>query len=213
MAKVKHTVTGLVIMLSAIVAICVSLGSYFTYITVANAYSTAIKQRFSVTAEQIAVVAEHAASLGIRLSEQDTLAGLLQRSLQEDTDFLSISVIDRAGKPLFSSKRKRPEAASQSGEIKWPIRNNLSAVTGYVVLNYDTSAMVSGDEAIARRMRRVTFIILPLAVLASLLAGFLLAMRFRRQIRNAGDPERWPRAARASLAEVEDVIASAGAKH
>jgi hypothetical protein len=49
-------------------------------------------------------------------------------------------------------------------------------------------------------------------VLASLLAGFLLAVRFRQQINNAGKPERWPRAARASLTAVEDVIANAGAK-
>jgi len=201
-----RTTIGLIGLFAIIAAACVAFGAYFSYITLQTAHRKTVEAGFGITAERIATTAQFAASLGIALPAQTTLAGLLRRESDLEDAVRTLDVTDRDGTVLFSSDPARTglrEAPGLPDAVSRPIENDLAAAIGYVVVRYDPAAMATGAAALSEDLRFIALPTLLGAALATIVIGLLLAADLKRAVRRAADPVTWPPAARAAWASVQ----------
>jgi len=214
-----RTTIGLIGLFAIIAAACVAFGAYFSFITLQNAHRKTVESGFAITAERIATTAQFAASLGIALPAQTTLAGLLRRESDLEDAIRRLDVTDKDGTVLFSSDPARAgvrEPAAPAHAVSRRIENDLAAVIGHVVVHYDPAAMAKGAAALSEDLRFIALPTLLGAALATIVIGLLLAADLKRAVRRAADPATWPAAARSALASVQTVhgqIPAAGARN
>ncbi|MEP9375482.1 hypothetical protein ABLE91_02115 [Aquabacter sp. CN5-332] len=201
-----RTSLGLIVVFALIAAACVAFGAYFSFVTLQNAHRKAVEARFAITAERIAGSAQTAASLGIALPAQTTLAELLRREARLDHTILSIDVTDDRQRVLYSSDPDRiggGEGARTANGISRRIENDLAATIGNVVVRYDPAALAAGAAALSGELGVIALPTLAGAALATIAIGLLLAGGLGRAAKRAANPAFWPRAARSALAEAE----------
>ncbi|MDQ0506287.1 hypothetical protein [Xanthobacter agilis] len=201
-----RTALWLIGVFALIAAACVAFGAYFSSVTLVNAYRSAVESRFAVTAERLAGVVERAASLGIALPAQATLAGVLEREARIEPSLRSIDLVDERGVVVFSSDAGRIGASFErapASTVRRTARNDLDAPIGQVVMRYDPQVLDAGGAALRADLWQVTWPALIGACCATIVVGLLLAMSLRRAARRAADPAHWPVAARSALAEAD----------
>lgn len=201
-----RTSLGLIVVFALIAAACVAFGAYFSFVTLQNAHRKAVEARFAITAERIAGSAQTAASLGIALPAQTTLAELLRREARLDRTILSIDVTDDRHRVLYSSDPDRiggGDGARPANGITRRIENDLAATIGNVVVRYDPAALAAGAAALSGELGVIALPTLAGAALATIAIGLLLAGGLGRAAKRAANPANWPRAARSALAEAE----------
>ncbi|MBA4790610.1 MAG: hypothetical protein H2042_13005 [Rhizobiales bacterium] len=207
-----RTSLGLIVLFAVIAAACVAFGAYFSYVTLQNAHRKAVETRFGVTAERIAGSAQTAASLGIALPAQTTLADLTRREARLDGSILSIDVTDSHDRVLFSSDPARidtRESGRTPNAVSRRVENDLASTIGRVVVRYNPQTLAAGEHALAGELETIAAPTLIGAALATIVIGLLLAGGLGRAARRAADPAQWPRAARSALAEAEAAHAAA----
>ncbi|MFS8035422.1 hypothetical protein ACI7BZ_00400 [Xanthobacter sp. AM11] len=196
-----RTTLGLIAVFALIAAACVAFGAYFSYVTLLNAHRSIIEARFGIAATRVAEVAEMADSLGIRLPAQATLVTMLEREARSEPAITSIDLVDERGSVLFSSSPGRAgtsEGALRRG-LSRPIRNDLGATIGQVVVRYDPQILAAGAQVLGADLTRIALPTLVAAGVATVLVGLLLAAGLRRAVRRAAQPDSWPPAAKAAL--------------
>lgn len=201
-----RTTLGLIAVFALIAAACVAFGAYFSYVTLLNAHRAVIEARFGIAAERVVDVAEMAASLGITLPSQDTLAGLLEREARAEPAIRAMDLADERGTVLFSSDPARvgtTERASGGRGLARAVRNDLNQTIGEVVVRYDPDILSAGARALGDDLRVIALPTLLWTAGATVVIGLLLAAALRRAVRRAAEPGSWPPAARAALAAAE----------
>lgn len=175
---------------AGIIGFAIALAVYMNFSGVRTAYLDLIRARMAMTAGAVASDVTAAASLGIPLAEQTTLADLLARLAKSDPLTLSIDVAADDGRVAFSSD---PGRVGAPGAAEYPIAfshredvmNDFGAPLGAVVVRLDRAAI---DGAIARFRGDILGGAVPLG-LAAVLAGCLLCLlmltRLHRRARRA----------------------------
>lgn len=196
-----RTTLGLIAVFALIAAACVAFGAYFSYVTLLNAHRSIIEARFGIAAERVADVAEQAASLGIALSAQNALGGILAREARSEPAISSIDLADERGGVLFSSDPARAGMSETAAgrSLSRPVRNDLGKSIGSVVVRYDPKILAAGATALGEDLWVIALPTLAGACIATLIIGLLLAAALRRAVQRAAEPALWPPAARAAL--------------
>lgn len=197
---------SLIAVFALIAACCVAFGTYFSSATLTGAYRATVEARFEVTAARLCGIVENAASLGIALPVQRTLAGLLQREARLEPGLFSIDITDEHGVILFSSDTARQGLRvdlSAHNQVVRAAQNDFDAVIGRVVVRYDPLLLEAGAGQLQRDLWAVAWPTIAGAIAATILAGIVLASGLRRAVRRAAEPRRWPGAARMAVAELD----------
>ncbi|WP_442579738.1 hypothetical protein ACSBOB_30340 [Mesorhizobium sp. ASY16-5R] len=191
---------------AVIIGFAMFLAAYMNFSGVRSAYLDLIRSRMAMTADGIGNDISTASTLGIRLTEQTTLPGLLARQAATDPLTLSIDVASDDGTVVFSSDAKRVGANDAAGGDASAFRqedhivNDIGAPVGTVVVRLNRSA-------IDAEIDRLRFDILNGAVPAGLFAvaaGSLICLllltnlhrRARRSALGQSDDDPIGRAAR-----------------
>lgn len=199
-----RTVSGLLALFALVASACILLGAYFTYGALVSAHRDALESRYVLAAQRIAGTAERAASFGIALPAQSTLAALTEREARLDAGIVALDVVDEIRSVVFSTQAARvgQMAPSLGVEVTRPIRNDLGREIGWVVVQYDDAAALAARHALARQIRGVAIPAALAACLGTLLIGWLLARRLHARARRAADPATWPVHAHEALDDI-----------
>lgn len=202
-----RTTLWLIALFALIAAACVAFGAYFSYVTLLNAHRSAIEARFAITVERMVGTAQRAASLGIALPAQTTLADVLRREAEIEPAIAAIDVVDERGVVLFSSDATRVGVAEMPTPraVSRPIISDIGTAVGRVELRYDPAVLASGAATLERDLLVIAIPTLLAACVATVIIGLLLAFSLRRAARRAAEPASWPPAARAALAAASEV--------
>ena len=111
---------------------------------------------------------------------------------------------DEADAPLFSSNG----SAAAGIAVSRPIHTDTGRIAGTVVLIYDPAGVATGAAALWNRIRFYTLLAMGFAVLATLMAGALLANSLQKAVRRASNPATWPGPARRALTDADAVHAA-----
>ena len=132
---------------AVIIGFAMALAAYMNFSGVRSAYLDLIRSRMAMVAEDIARDIATAHELGIRLSEQTMLPGVLARQAASDPLMQSIDVVSEGGEVLFSSDRNRLgkawDAQHDSGAFRHEQRivNDFGAPVGTVIVRLDRTAI------------------------------------------------------------------------
>jgi hypothetical protein len=191
---------------AVIIGFAMFLAAYMNFSGVRSAYLDLIRSRMAMTADGIGNDVSTASTLGIRLTEQTTLPGLLARQKATDPLTLSIDVASDDGTVVFSSDAKRvgakDAAANDSAAFRQEehIANDIGAAVGSVIVRLDRAAI---DAEIDRLRFEILNGAIP-AGLGAVAAGSLICLllltnlhrRARQSALGASDDDPIGRAAR-----------------
>src|SRR5437588_2762487 len=178
-----------------IIGFAMALAAYMNFVGVRSAYLDLIHSRMAMIAEDIAKDIATAHELGIRLSEQTALPGVLARQAAADPLMLSIDVISEGGETLFSSDRDRIGKAADAQRDTAAFRherrivNDFGAPVGTVVVRLDRSAI---DAKVGALRFDILMGALPAGIVAvfagTLVCLFLLVLLHHKARRSAFSP-------------------------
>ncbi|PSJ57697.1 hypothetical protein C7I84_16825 [Mesorhizobium ephedrae] len=182
---------------AVIIGFAMFLAAYMNFSGVRSAYLDLIRSRMAMVAESIGTDVSTAHALGIRLTEQTTLPGLLARQAASDPLTLSIDVLSEDGTVVFSSDAGRVGVPDRAGDDPGAFRderrlvNDFGAPVGAVLVRLDRGTIDGTIDGLRRDILNGAIPAGIGAVIAGSLACLLLLTglhrRARRSATGAGD--------------------------
>jgi len=169
---------------AVIASIAVALGAYMNFSGVRNAYLELIQSRLGIIAEDIEKDILSAVNLGIPITEQVTLSGVLNRLAATDKSIVGIEVIGPDGATLFASDRPTGVTPPKTYDLRRSILNDFGASIGSVVVRYDSNVMARQIDQFADQVAKAA---IPAGLCAMLLGGLAALFIIGRLHRRARD--------------------------
>ncbi|WP_414474008.1 hypothetical protein [Microvirga sp. M2] len=167
-----------------IVALCLGLGAYMSYAAARTTYLDGIAARMRMLAGQVAAAMESSQSMGIAVTEQTAVPGLLTRESKGVPLLLGFVVRLPDRSVLFRSD----DMSEGEGQfvVFVPVTNDLGEVTARVEAVYDSGPI---GAALSELAWTIGLAALAVALCATALAAMGVLVLLRPMRRLAANPE------------------------